>query len=599
MNFLFPAAFFLGLLGVGIVALYLQRPRRRSLEVSSLMFWRRVLEREPHRSFLGHLRRPLSLLAQLLILLALILALARPAAESGAQGRHTVVVVDARARMQAHGGDTFQRAVAAAQGIVSGASVTSPVAVLAVQGAPVIVSGFSDDPLQLRSRLGALQATDASGGMEETLALADRLLAAQRGETRLVVVTDRPIAGKADQILTGTAADNAALLALAQKPLPASPQSAEVFVKLGNFSREPRTLELELALDDRIFDLRSFTVPAGGERDHVAVVPGDMPGAGAGALSARLTGADALPADDAAAVMLAPGRPVRVLWLGTDNPFLEGALKADPGIAVDILSPENWKPSLAGSFDVVVFDQFVPENLDLESGRFFFFGKSPFDAPGDPVPVNEPEVADRLHPVLWNVKDIGPTRSRLLHSPPGWRAGAPVTGGGAPVILTLENPGGIRHVATSFGAGDSVFPLRAGFPLFVSNTLRWLAGRERSDDGTSTTGQTYRPKKDEKIAQTARKIPAAAAGEPPSLTGMPVRLDRKGFYELRSGTNTRWLAANLSSREESDLRGAQSSPAPALLASAPGGLAPWQWIALLALGLVCVEWGLHHRRVTE
>ena len=78
MNFLFPAAFFLGSLALPIVVLYLRRPSRRPLEFSSLLFWQRVLEREPHRKFLGRLRNPLSLILQLVILLLLLLALARP-----------------------------------------------------------------------------------------------------------------------------------------------------------------------------------------------------------------------------------------------------------------------------------------------------------------------------------------------------------------------------------------------------------------------------------------------------------------------------------------------------------------------------------------
>jgi hypothetical protein len=52
MSFLFPGAFVLGALAAVIVALYLQRPRRRALEVSTLLFWRRILEREPRRRFL-------------------------------------------------------------------------------------------------------------------------------------------------------------------------------------------------------------------------------------------------------------------------------------------------------------------------------------------------------------------------------------------------------------------------------------------------------------------------------------------------------------------------------------------------------------------
>ena len=49
MNFLFPGAFFLSAVALAIVALYLRRPRQKSLEVSTLLFWRRIFEREPHR----------------------------------------------------------------------------------------------------------------------------------------------------------------------------------------------------------------------------------------------------------------------------------------------------------------------------------------------------------------------------------------------------------------------------------------------------------------------------------------------------------------------------------------------------------------------
>ncbi|MGB7840020.1 MAG: BatA domain-containing protein, partial [Terrimicrobiaceae bacterium] len=138
MNFLFPAAFFLSALSLVIVALYLRRPRRRSLEVSTLLFWRRVFERQPHRRFLGRLRNPLSLLLQLLIFLLLLLALARPQEASPRGRRSTVIVLDARARMQAPG--VFRDALLAAQDIVSRLAPNDEVAILALEGPPTIVS---------------------------------------------------------------------------------------------------------------------------------------------------------------------------------------------------------------------------------------------------------------------------------------------------------------------------------------------------------------------------------------------------------------------------------------------------------------------------
>ncbi len=599
MSFVFPAAFFLTVLGAGIVALYLHRQRRRAMEVSTLLFWQRVLEREPHRRFLGRLRHPLSLLAQLLILLAVILALARPEPGRKAAG-HTVIVLDARARMQAGEGRVFRDAVKAAQNIAARAAPGAPVAVLGVNGAPEIVSGFSGDSRDLREKLAALRVTDTAGGMEETLALGKRLLDSQPGERRLVVISDRPLAEKnVEQILTGWPEKNAAILALSQRPVPSSPQSAEVFVKLGNFAPEARELELELSLDGRVFDLQKFRVGAGEEKDYSIVVPAEMLGSGAGALLATLTAKDGLAADDAARAVLATGRPLRVLLLTKDNPFLEGALRADPGVRMEILEPASWRPEMAEGFDAVIFDREYPAGLALDRGRYFFFGRSPFETGGEGVTVAEPEITDAKNPLLWNVKTIGPLKARLLRAPDGWRSNAPLAGGGAPLVLAVEKPGGARHVATAFGVDESAFPLRAGFPLFVSNVVRWLAGREQAGTGILTAGQSYHPAPGESIAKDPRETPAVLAGKAPSLTEAPLRLERKGFYEIRGPEETRWLAVNAANAEESDLRQAANSPASFLTASSTAGLLLWQWIALLALVLLVVEWWLHHRRITE
>ena len=599
MNFVFPAAFFLTALGAGIVALYLQRQRRRAMEVSTLLFWQRVLEREPHRQFLGRLRHPLSLLVQLLILLAVILALAQPEPGRKATG-HTVIVLDARARMQAGEGRAYRDAVKAAQDLAARASPVAPVAILAVNGAPEIVSGFSGDSRELREKLAALHVTDTSGGMEETLALGKRLLESQPGEKRLVVFTDRPLADPvAEQILTGQPQDNAAILALSQRPVPSSPQSAEVFVKVGNFAAEARDLELELSLDGRVFDLQKFRVGAGEERNYSIVVPAEMLGAGAGGLQAKLTARDGLEVDNSARALLTTGRPLRVLLLTKDNPFLEGALRADPGVQMEILEPASWRPELAEGFDAVIFDREYPAGLALDRGRFFFFGHSPFEVPGESLTVADPEITDPKNPLLWNVKTIGPVKARLLKAPEGWRSDAPLMGGGSPLVLMVEKPGGTRHVATAFGVDETAFPLRAGFPLFVSNTVRWLAGREPVGTGVLAAGQSYHPAPGERITTDPRETPTVLAGEAPSLTEAPLRLEQTGFYEIRGPKETRWLAVNAASAEESDLRQAANSLGNFLSTSSPAGLMLWQWIALLALALLVIEWWLHHRRITE
>ena len=607
MNFLFPGAFFFSALAVVIVALYLQRPRRRALEVSTLLFWRRVLDREPHRRFLGRLRNPLSLLLQLLIFLLLLLALARPEEASPRGRRSTVIVIDARARMQAP--DVFHDAVLAAEDVVSGLGPNDEVAILAVEELPQIVSPFSNDGRELRRRLALLTPSDAGGNMEESLLLARRLLEAKPGERRLVVVSDRkvPASGSVEQIAVGKPRDNIAILALAQRPLPVSPQSTEVFVKLGNFSSTARDAELELSLNGRPFDLQQFRIGSGEKRNFSTIVSREMLASGDGFLVARLNSADGLDFDNAARAALPAGQSLRVLLVGDDDPFLEGALKADPALAVEILKPETWRSDMGADFDAVVFDNWLPQGATLETlgrGSFFFFGRTPFDVAGEEIRLASLEAAGSESPLLWNV-ELGAIRlaraGRLTLPGDGrWRASVPVESAGEPMVVALEGPRGARAVAAAFAVGDSNFPLRVGFPLFVSNVVHWLAGRSSEEEGEWKAGQIFIPERGEKISSNPLLQEKAAAEErAPSLTEAPLKLRKNGFYEVRGPVRSRWVAVNTADPAESDLRAAESNSNISVLGRSWGALKPWRWLTLAAAVLLVTEWFLHHRRVTE
>lgn len=608
MSFLYPATLFFGVLAAGIVALYLQRPKRRTVQVSSLLFWQRILEREPQRQFLGRLRHPLSLLLQLMIFLLLLLALARP--EGRPQGRQsTVIVVDARARMQA--GGAFPAALKAASEIASQAGMGHEVAVLAVEGMAMVVSPFTTDARELREKLSRLEVSDAGRGMDEALKLAGDLLSGRTGNKRLIVVTDRPVTGTGggiEQMLVGRAMENMAILAVAQRPVPSSPQSAEALVRLGNFSNEERKVELELSLDGRPFDVQSTVLKSGEEASVSTLISEDMLRNGDGLFRARLTEGDDLAVDNEARASISTTGRLKVLLISAGNPFLESALRASGNIAMDILSPESWKSGLGGGFDAVIFDNWLPEGATLESlgeGRFLFFGLSPFQLGREPEKAFELERSDSQSALLWNVDvaSVHLDRAYKLQTPDGerWRADVVLESGGLPVLMSLESSEHQRAVVAAFAVEDSDFPLRVGFPLFVSNAVHWLAGGDGARMEGLSAGQTYVPEEGTSVARTPLQTRGMQTDKAPSLTGEPIRLRKNGFYELRSTEKdpARWLAVNTANREESDLREAQSHGLALKWSLGWGGLHPWQWLAFAALVLILAEWFLHHRRVTE
>src|SRR4051794_13596116 len=100
MGLLEPLAFFALPLLVAVVALYLLKFRRPSAPVASLRLWNVLLRDREANSLWQRLQVSVLLLLQILALLVLILALARPWANAAIQtARNIVFVIDVSASM--------------------------------------------------------------------------------------------------------------------------------------------------------------------------------------------------------------------------------------------------------------------------------------------------------------------------------------------------------------------------------------------------------------------------------------------------------------------------------------------------------------------
>ena len=101
MSFATPLAFFLAALAVPILILYILKVRLRRLPVSTNLFWKQIYDEKPPRSIWQYLRHLLSLLAQLLLVVLLVLAVADPHLPwQLLQARRIVAVIDNSASMR-------------------------------------------------------------------------------------------------------------------------------------------------------------------------------------------------------------------------------------------------------------------------------------------------------------------------------------------------------------------------------------------------------------------------------------------------------------------------------------------------------------------
>jgi len=184
MSFLAPFALSLFALSVPLVLLYFLKVRRRDRTVSSLLLWSASLRDREASTFFQRLHRDPLLLLQLLALLALALALARPVATVMGQGaRKVVVVLDTSASMKAQDvlPSRFEVARAGAASLVRGLGEGAEVMVIEAGVQPKVTAALARD----RERaLGAVRLslgrTTTRSDVEEaasTLAEAWRLIA--------------------------------------------------------------------------------------------------------------------------------------------------------------------------------------------------------------------------------------------------------------------------------------------------------------------------------------------------------------------------------------------------------------------------------------
>ncbi len=657
MTLLNPLALAFAALVPLIVVLYLLKLRRQPASVSTLMFWQRVTADHRRRALFQRLRQILSLLLQLLIFGLLLFALARPELASfrGAEaGLSTVVVLDARARMQARtadGGTRFAQARRVAESYLNRASPRQPVALLAAESAPRVVVGLTGEERALLAGLEDIHPADAGGRIEDAVRLAADLLAARPGGKRVIVVTDhapdlpKPKEGSAVQIETHLIPaanegprENVGITSLTARPLPNSPETDEVLVEIENFGARRQAGNVELSFEGQLLDVKPFDLAPGERRADVypALVSRARIANPRGWLTAHLDlpadekAADAYAPDDDAYAVVPPPRPLRVLLVTKGNWFLESLLKADDRVRFDQLEPGVFQSAQAAGFDAVILDDFVPDGWTadaLPKGNYLFLGKGPFaeETPAlEHPPITDVDAGSSLL-YLVSLREVTILRARAWSLPndpdsAAWRWAAPVRSLDRPLVLTGERKGQ-RLVALAFGASDSDLPLRVAFPLLIHNALQFVDNR---DEAADVTGRSVRAGETTTLApgetlwtrpqMAYQPLPAGGIPDAERTVGPGVfQPVRNGYYLRRSADGTdAWLAVNTGDRTMSALNApgaaaaASSEPAPAPTAARLAGWweaarvwPPWVYLALMAFALCALEWWGFHRRRTE
>src|SRR5207249_1037296 len=187
MSFLQPLALLLAALSVPLLLLYFLKVRRRQATVPSLMLWKPSLRDREASTFFQRLQRDPLLILQLLALLALAFALARPAVTVMGHGaKRIVIVLDSSASMKATDVEPsrFVRAQREALGLVGRLGVGAEVMVIEAAVQPRVLAPFSRDRQLTLAAIRGAQPRDLPNRLGEAVRTARALLGqGSRAET--------------------------------------------------------------------------------------------------------------------------------------------------------------------------------------------------------------------------------------------------------------------------------------------------------------------------------------------------------------------------------------------------------------------------------
>ncbi len=475
MTFLLPLGLFALLTLPIIVLLHLIRQRRNRVRVPSLQIWRDLqlttAQRKPRRL-------PLTLLLLLQLLLAglLAVALAQPLIEIVRRvPEHTAIVLDTSTSMSAvdEAPDRLGAARLEARSIIDGLRSDDSVALIELGARPAVLArGQGRDTIAVSRELDRVVAGGRDGDLHAALDLAQATARPGAG-LRVVVLTDGaldaatppPVAGEVEWRVFGDNADNVAIVAFAARPLRDGRQ--QLYARVANLGSTPIARTLHLDLDGTRAADAPMRLAAGAEAEWSWPLP-----RGTGAAEATLSGEDVQPIDDRAALVLAGSARARVLLVTPQTTALERVMAAQPGLAVESVSPAEYGGRGA---DLVIFYKYLPTELP-DAPSLIVAPPSGSDVVNVQNYVNVPAVDD-VRDSRFAAVDFRPVRlgSVAQLAPPDWAAVA-VAAGDVPLVLLGQRDGQPVAVWT-FDPDDGNLPNRLAFPLLASATTGALLPR--------------------------------------------------------------------------------------------------------------------------
>ncbi|MCJ8332521.1 MAG: VWA domain-containing protein [Lentisphaeria bacterium] len=275
MSFINLWAFaFLALLPI-LILLYFLKLKRSKFTVASTLLWQKVIEDMRVNSPFQKLRKTLLMFLQILLLLLLIFALARPWLKSlNSKNKSFIVMLDTSASMMTvndEGKTRLDEAKEEIEKVIDSMTFRQEMMIVTFNTRSKIEIHFKNNKKLLLKSLKKIEATDATTSIADALQIA-KSLGKSRESPQFLLFSDGGFADpgevklpkEIEYTMIGKAANNLAITGMSVRRKRKSKATIELFVGVKNFSPSKKFKgNMLVYLDDKLLDSRAFSLKAG------------------------------------------------------------------------------------------------------------------------------------------------------------------------------------------------------------------------------------------------------------------------------------------------------------------------------------------------
>ncbi|MCM1189111.1 MAG: VWA domain-containing protein [bacterium] len=594
-----------------VIILYLLKPRGKDYRISSNLLWNQLFRNLQSKTFLEKFIHNILMYLQIFILLLLVLSLMSPYFHGQGRNRGNVILIlDTSGSMQhdtGNGRSRLEEALDQAREIVSSSEETAfSVLTNDCMGTNLLAVGVKDKN-SLLAVLNRIECSDGPGSLQDAESVVETLRGAagetaeNASKTEVILFTDADGAEDAGSFsryfdaqicVIGEAVSNVSNNFLsyvdvteedavgedgAESPdgdLSGQESGRRIVCasSLTNYSNSDASMEISLYEGRRLLEIRRLTLGAGettlcffeeirwmGEplRSEVSSVRFEGEESG-----------DSLAQDNAAYAIPDTAAQIRAVLVGDGNTYIEKAYQAATGMSLTKVRPEDAEED---SQTVRIYDA----GGEAEEGGLIFGGGAGVSGSAERVllTVTGCDLTSGLSSFSIGVNET------KTYEVPDWGIG--FLWAGEECAAYYGEHDGIKTVAVGFDIRESDFPLKAEFPIFMANVIRFLG------DTSLLAGNIYQ------AGDTVLFHPQADF----DVNGLTARTDKAGLYEVNANGITEQYVVRFAAQSESDGRLVAESTATA--ATENTGLVKKQLRSLLLvliLLLLVLEWVLYVRQ---